>query len=84
MLPLDSGIVSGIRVVFREDPAEVACQEKEKIRNQSALSRIEELVCKKLIGKVGREKNNKQTNSQVHGATSTTLSQKLVDSISMF
>jgi hypothetical protein len=42
MLPPDCGIVSGVPVVFREDPGAVACQEKEKVRNQAALSRTEE------------------------------------------
>lgn len=72
------GLLSGIPRVFGDAPVEVACQEKEKIRDWSALSRIEELVCKELIGNVVRRKTDRQT------ATSATFSQKLTDSIVMF
>ena len=46
MPPLDSRAVSGISGVFRDDPVEAVCQEKEKVRDLSALSRRGELVCK--------------------------------------
>lgn len=72
------GLLSGIPRVFGDAPVEVACQEKEKVRDWSALSRIEELVCKELIGNVVRRKTDRQT------ATSATFSQKLTDSIVMF
>lgn len=74
------GLLSGIPGVFRDDPVEVACQETEKVRDWSALSRIEELVCKELIEKVVRGKRDRQ----MHGAASATFSQKLTDSIVMF
>ena len=81
MPPLDSRAVSGVSRVFRDDPVEVVCQEKEKVRDRSALSRREVLVCKELIGKVVRGKT--ETDRQVHGAASATFPQKLTDSIVM-
>lgn len=59
------GLLSGIPRVFGDAPVEVACQEKEKVRDWSALSRIEELVCKELIGNVVRRKTDRQPLQQL-------------------
>lgn len=51
MPPPDSGIVSGVLVVFREDPGAVACQEKKKGSNQAALSRTESQYVRNIWGR---------------------------------